>query len=111
MRVTGHPRAAALPAWAVRQDDAGELVPGLDAELAEGVPEVMADGVRRDVEPLGGGAVGGALRDQLDDVALRGGQRIPALAGAGPDGAAAVHAQLTQPGTHAGGVPVRADVV
>jgi hypothetical protein len=41
----------------------------VDAELGEGVPQVGADGVRRDVEPCSGGAVGGAVGPQVIDPA------------------------------------------
>src|SRR5580693_4683559 len=93
-------------------DDAGEFVAGGDAELAEGLAEVVGDGVGADVHAGGNLVVVQSLGDQAGDGLLGVGQAVPS--GDGPDGrrapVTAADAELAQPPPDARLVAVGADL-
>ena len=79
MSQTARPR---LRPVVVLRDDAGQLESGVDVELREDVAQMGADRVRRDVEPLGGPAVGEPFGDETPDFELGVGQGFPPPVGA-----------------------------
>ena len=51
-------------------DDAGEIYPGPDLQLAEDMTQMGVDGVGRDEQPVGDPAVGAALSGETRDLKL-----------------------------------------
>ena len=92
--------------------DAGEFVAGGDAELAEGLAEVVGDGVGADVHAGGDLVVVQSLGDEAGDGLLGVGQAVPS--GDGPGGGrapvAAADAELAQPPPGAGLVAAGTDL-
>src|SRR5579871_4402196 len=94
-------------------DDAGELVAGGNAQLAEGLAQMMRDGVRADVHASGDLVVVQPLGDEAGDGLLGIGQAHPARYGpvGGRVPVAPADAELAQPPSDAGLVAVGAHLV
>jgi len=93
------------------EDDAGEFDAGGDAELAEGLAEVVGDSVGTDVHAGGDLVVVQSLGDQAGDGLLGAGQAVPSGdgPGRGRGPVAAPDAELAEPTQDTGPVAVGAD--